>query len=175
MKRLSIAVALLLAVSVAVLAGAPRPVLLILSVFIPIPHAQEHLWFDPHPALVIAGYERGLDEDVWVRLGVDLPLPNQYVLDRELYQVVISTHVQSHPVVTLSARLKDGSLLSLEGPFVSRCHPSTPLGLHCFFVGPASGAPLSFGVRDSEGAVLGTESLRYRVGRYGTIWETDPV
>jgi hypothetical protein len=172
MRARSIVMALL-ALSAVALAGVCSFSALLFACIVPQPYEQEHVWLDVQPGLSIAGYEEDLDEDVRIEGQVALPLPDEYVIQRERYRVRISTPVQSDPVVTLSVQDRDGGLLVLEGDHLSRCHPNTPPGLHCFCLREARGTSLSFAVRDSTGISLGSESVTYRVGRYGTVWARD--
>jgi hypothetical protein len=155
--------------------GGCSATLVFLACAIPQPYAREHLWFNSQPGVSVVGYQHDLDEDVHVRRGVELPMPNEYLVQREQYQVVISTPVGGGLGVFLSAQDEDDRLLALEGTYVSRCHPSTPAGLHCFYVVPAEGESASFLVRDSSGEILGSESLTYRIARYGTVWDRDCI
>ena len=171
MTRARIAVALAL-LPLASLASGCIAAGLLAAAKIAQPRFERHVYLDPDPALSVTSYAAKVGDEVHVDPS-KLPLPEEYLLVRERYRVVIATPVTGEPDASLRASSPDGSPLALEGPALSPCPPGASPEQRCLDAARAERA-IDFDVRDASGALLGSERLGYRVERYGTISDANP-
>ncbi|HEY6124033.1 MAG TPA: hypothetical protein VIV63_05235 [Steroidobacteraceae bacterium] len=134
---------------------------------------HRHLVLDETPGLVVL--ERSttaVDSQGEPLKSGKVGFPTEVVLKRERYDVLIELSPSSVPMLFLSARTAQGTVLNVEGAHVRRVHPDAEvLGYQFgFMVEEADGEPLEFVVRAADGTELGRERLTYKIRSRGVAY-----
>ena len=99
-------------------------------------------------------------------------LPLEARIDRPDYRILIHTPMNPEPVVFLDAQTRSGAVVSITGPNLIRIHNNFQ---YSFLVGPAKGSPMSLSIYDSQGKLLGTERVNYRVKSRGFTYGIEAI
>jgi len=137
---------------------------------------HEHVVFDDTPGLTILerSTEAVSSERKPLRNG-KVGFPIKTVLKRERYEVHFDLPPGSTPLLFLSVRTAQGTVLDVEGAYLRRVHPDAEvLGYqYSYYVSEADGAPLEFVIRAPGGAELGKERLTYKIRSRGVAYGID--
>lgn len=99
-------------------------------------------------------------------------LPIEARIDRPNYQLIIHVPLNPNPVVFLDGTASNGGELRLSGPNLIKMQNNYQ---YSFLAEKAKGAPISIFIRDSNGNLLGTENVSYRLRSRGYEYGVDAI
>ena len=135
--------------------------------------SYEHVCVDESPTLrIIKVSAQSNASDGSPLLAAKVGLPVEARLEGNGYEITIHTPVNSQSVAFLNAHSSSGSPLVLVGPNLRRLQQNYQ---YSFLVRETKGSPISFSVFDSQGKLLGTELITYRIQSRGFTYGIEAI